>query len=448
MTPTRETFGNIPPSSQALFYVVALVAVGVCVAGFWRRFQLWRQGQPIHAKELLVGNVKGIFTRLKPGLSRLAVEGLGQKRVRGRGLASSAHGLLFTGFMVLLLGTTLLEIDHLAGMISKHFQFHHGTYYVAYEFALDLSGLLFLGGVVLFFWRRWRKPASVGHRATDWYVLGSFLAMGVTGYVVEALRLVWQKPAGLGTSCSPVGLWLASAFSGLNEAEARAAHLGVWWLHALLVFGFIASIPHTRLRHVIAGPLNLFFAQPALGSLQPVTMEEVEKTERVGVRDIRHFTRQQLLSLDACMECGRCEEACPAFATGKPLSPKKVVQDLKAVMERLRNFSRVKTGSDDSPGANHQPDGTHAHDVITAETLWACTACSACVFICPVRVDPLTLILDLRRHLVSENGLSGTAATALRRMQSSANPWGLPAAERADWVRTLNAPAAGRFNHE
>ena len=100
----------------------------------------------------------------------------------------------------------------------------------------------------------------------------------------------------------------------------------------LLVFGFIASIPYTRLFHTIAGPLNLFFARPELGRMVPVTMEEVEKTERIGVSAINHFTQQQLLSLDACMECGRCEEACPAFATDKPLSPKKVVQDLKGLM--------------------------------------------------------------------------------------------------------------------
>jgi heterodisulfide reductase subunit A-like polyferredoxin len=87
------------------------------------------------------------------------------------------------------------------------------------------------------------------------------------------------------------------------------------------VFGFIASIPFTRLLHMVAAPLNLFFARPGLGRLELVTLEEVERTGRVGVSEIRHFSSQQLLSLDACMECGRCEEACPAFASSKPLSP-------------------------------------------------------------------------------------------------------------------------------
>jgi heterodisulfide reductase subunit C len=253
-------------------------------------------------------------------------------------------------------------------------------------------------------------------------VLGVFIGIGVTGYAVEALRIAWQRPTGLGAACSPVGLWLSGFFADWSEARSRPVHLALWWAHALLVLGFIAAIPFTRLLHFIAGPLNLFLARPALGELRPVTLEQVEAEGRIGVADIRHFSAQQLLSLDACMECGRCEEACPAFATSKPLSPKRVAQDLKAVMDRL------PSGGDGS---------CNVHQAVTADTLWSCTACSACVAVCPVRVDPLTLILELRRHLVSEGGLSGTPASALRRMQSSANPWGLPASERAQW----NQPA-------
>lgn len=422
MTPTRETFGNIPQTSQTAFYVLAALAMAVFGWGVWRRFQLWRQGQPINAKELLAGNFKQILDKLKPGVSRVVFEGFGQGRIRGRGLPSWAHGLLVAGFLMLLLGTTLLEVDHLSAMLSEKFHFHRGFYYLIYEFTLDVFGVLFLAGVALFFWRRLRKPASVGHKTTDWYVLLSFLAIGITGYLLEGLRLAWQKPEGLGAWCSPVGWLLASGLAGAGEKSVRTAHLGVWWLHSILVFGFIASVPYTRLMHTVAGPLNLFFAKPSLGVMQPVSLEEFEKEERIGISNIRHLTQQQLLSLDACMECGRCEEACPAWTTGKPLSPKKVVQDLKRVMEHL------------GPGQTANTAITLVHQVITAEVLWSCTACSACVWVCPVRIDPVTLILDMRRHLVAEGSLSGTAATALRRMQSSSNPWGLPQSDRAAWV--------------
>jgi heterodisulfide reductase subunit C len=321
--------------------------------------------------------------------------------------------------MILFLGTVLLEIDHLAAMVSEHLSFHHGVYYIIYESTLDLFGLLFLVGTLAFCVRRWWKPPSVGHRSSDWVVLGLFLAIGVTGYFVEALRIVWQQPVGIGARCSFVGLWLSGLFSGWTESRARGAHLAVWWLHALLVFGFIAAIPYTRLLHIIVGPLNLFLARNVLGVMQPVSLEQAEQDGCIGINDIRRLTTQQMLSLDACMECGRCDDVCPALATGKPLSPKTVIQELKGVMQRL----------DDVPA----DEPLNPHEVIRPETLWSCTACSACVGVCPVRIDQLTLILDLRRHLASEGGLSGTAATALRRMQSSANPWGLPANERANW---------------
>ena len=426
MEPTRETFGNIPPSSQYLFYALAVVSTVVFVFGIWRRFRLWRQGQPSNVRALFVGNMRAILPKIIPGLHRLFVDGLGQQRVRGRGAAGQAHILLFAGFMILLLGTTLLEIDHLAAMISADLSFHRGTYYVIYEFALDIAGLLFLTGCSYFLWRRTRRPASVGHRTSDWWVLGLFVAICVTGYLLEGLRFVWQQPTGLGALCAPVGLLVSEAFVWLGESDARTAHFWVWWLHAVLVFGFFAAIPFTRLRHIVVGPLNLFFACPAMGTLQPLTLQEIEQSGRVGVNDIRHLTQQQLLSLDACMECGRCQEVCPAFTTGKPLSPKTLVQDL----QRLMDDTLTRASSTPAPRALHG-------ETITAETLWACTACNACVNVCPVRIDQVTIILDLRRHLVAEGGLSGTAAAALRRMQSTANPWGLSAADRAAWRGAL-----------
>lgn len=446
MQPTRETFGNIPHSSQVIFYLLTAVAITVFAYGIWRRFKLWRQGVPVGVKGLGVGNGKQIWDKLKPRLQRLLVEGLGQKRVRGRGMASGAHIALFAGFMMLFLGTTLLEIDHLGSGISQALHFHQGTYYVIYEFTLDAFGLLFLAGCVLFFWRRARRPASVGHRATDWYVLISFIIIGITGYLVEGLRIAWQQPTGLAARCSPVGLLIAQCLSGLTESNARSAHFVLWWFHAMLVFGFVASIPYTRLMHMIAGPLHLFFAQPELGKLVPVTMEEVEKTERIGVSAINHFNQEQLLSLDACMECGRCEEACPAFATDKPLSPKKVVQDLKGLMSLTH--SHYDSPRMESRIAGSSPLRQALHDVtIQAETLWSCTTCSACVRVCPVRIDPLTIITDLRRNRVGEGSLSGAAATALRRMQSSGNPWGLPAADRSNWSEGLGAPTVHENPH-
>ena len=420
---TRETFGNIPPSSVIAFYVMAVASLLVFCWGVWRRWKLWRQGKPLDIGKILLSN----FGRLKPRLGRLLKEGLGQKRVRGRGLASWAHIMMFAGFMMLFLGTTLLEIDHLGAKLSEKFHFHHGWYYVVYEGALDLFGLLFIIGISLFAWRRMRRPSSLGHRASDWAALGLFFGIGVTGYFVEGLRIVWDRPEGLALWCSPVGAGLAKIFSGMSEPTSRSAHLAVWWMHSLMVFGFFAMIPFTRLLHFITGPANLFFATPSLGQLKPVTIEEVEETGLVGVSEIVHLDRQQLLSLDACVECGRCQDACPAFASGKLLSPKAVVQDLKRLMQVTSIGQAV---------------ALHG-DTIQAETVWSCTSCSACVTACPVRVDPLGLLFDLRRDRAAEGALAGSASNSLRQMQTKGNPWGFPQAERLAWSEGLDIPLVG-----
>ncbi len=419
---TRETFGNIPPSSVVAFYIMAIVSMLVFVWGVWRRWKLWQQGRSISVRQILTGN----FQRLKPRLGRLLKEGLGQKRVRGRGLASWAHIMMFAGFMMLFLGTTLLEIDHLASKISERFHFHQGWYYVVYEVTLDIFGLLFIAGICLFACRRMRRPSSVGHRMSDWTALILFLAIGLTGYLVQGLRIVWDKPEGLALWCSPVGACIAKLFDGMSESTSRSAHLGVWWVHAGMSFGFFAMIPFTRLLHFITGPMNLFFSTPTLGKLKPITIEEVEETGVVGVSEIAHLDQQQLLSLDACMECGRCQDACPAYASGKPLSPKVVVQDLKSLMETT---------------ARGEAPAMHG-GVIQAETVWSCTSCNACVTACPVRVDPLGLLFDLRRDRAAEGALAGSAANSMRQMQTKGNPWGFPQAERLAWAEGLDVPLA------
>jgi Fe-S oxidoreductase len=197
-------------------------------------------------------------------------------------------------------------------------------------------------------------------------------------------------------------------------------HLAAWWLHAILVAVFVATIPVNRFLHVITGPLNIA-AHPErpMGALVPLTMEKVERSGRTGVNAIADFTRQQLLSLDSCMECGRCEDACPATATGKPLSPKAVVVDLRGLMSR---------------------DGGDVHGTIRDETLWACTMCQACVQECPVLIGHVDLISDMRRDLIGEGKLSGPPAKALQQIGNQSNPYGRPNSERFAWADGLGVP--------
>jgi Fe-S oxidoreductase/nitrate reductase gamma subunit len=403
---TREVFGNIAPWMQVIFFVMIAASIGVLVWQFVVHLRLWWKGQP------------GGFERdPRVWTQRLIVYALAQKRVHKKSLGALLHLLLFSGFVVLAIGTTLLGIAH-----DGPYNFHHGWYYLFYELTMDVFGVAFCLGCVLAMYRRaFQRPSSLGHNRRDWWLLGVLLLLGLTGFLVEALRMHYTHVQPEIAHWSIIGWSIdLTMLRGLDVDSARSMHLAAWWLHAILVAGFFATIPVNRFLHVVTGPLNIALRpERPMGTLVPLQVEEVEQTGLIGVSEIEQFTRQQLLSLDSCMECGRCEDACPATATGKPLSPKKVVTDLRWLMGH----------------------GGKLHgETIQAETLWACTMCQACVQECPVLIGHVDLISDMRRHLVGEGKLSGPPARALQQIGNQSNPYGRPNAHRLAWAEGLGVP--------
>ena len=221
---------------------------------------------------------------------------LAQKRVHKKSLGALLHLLLFSGFVVLTIGTTLLGIAH-----DGPYNFHHGWYYLIYELTMDVFGVAFCLGCILAMYRRaFQRPASLGHNWRDWWLLGLLLSLGLTGFWVEALRMHYTQVQPEMAHWSVVG-WLidVTVLRGIDRADrANDAPRGSWWLHTILVAGFFATIPVNRFLHVITGPLNIA-ARPErpMGALVPLKMEEVEQTGRTGVAELANFNRQQLLSL-------------------------------------------------------------------------------------------------------------------------------------------------------
>src|SRR6266576_5380708 len=316
---TREVFGNIAPWMQVVFFCMIAVSIGWPVWQVCTRARLWRKGQR--------GGFEHSWT---VRIQRLIVYAVAQKRVHRKSLGALLHLLLFSGFVVLTIGTTLLAIAY-----DGPYYFHHGWYYLIYELTMDVFGVAFIIGCLLAMYRRaFHRPASLGHNSRDWWLLGLLLCLGVTGFLVEALRMHYTQVQSDVAHWSIV-CWLidVTLLRGIDPGRAQTLHLVACWLHAILVAAFFATIPVDRFLHVITGPLNIAVRpERPMGTLVPLKMEEVEQTGRTGVHELADFNRQQLLSLDSCMECGRCEDACPATATGKPLSPKAVVIDLRNLM--------------------------------------------------------------------------------------------------------------------
>jgi Fe-S oxidoreductase/nitrate reductase gamma subunit len=405
---TREVFGNIAPWMRVVFFIMIAASIVVLVWQVAARAWLWRKGRQ-----------DGFERDWRVWVQRLAVYGAAQKRVHQKTLGALLHLLLFSGFVVLTIGTTLLAIAY-----DGPYNFHHGWYYLIYELTMDVFGVAFIIGCLLAIYRRaFRRKPSLGHNWRDWWLLAVLLSLGLTGFLVEALRMHYTQVQPPIAHWSTVGWLIDTTFlNGIDVGSARSMHLAAWWLHAILVAAFIATIPVNRFLHVITGPLNIA-ARPKrpMGTLVPLTMEEVEQTGRTGVHAIADFNRQQLLSLDSCMECGRCEDACPATATGKPLSPKAVVIDLRNLMSS---------------------DGENVHRTIHDETLWACTMCQACVQECPVLIGHVDLISDMRRDLIGEGKLSGPPAKALQQISSQSNPYGRSNSDRLAWADGLEVPTA------
>ena len=382
---------------------------------FWKRSREWMKGQP---KSWPSDWLKGVLSYV-----------LGQKKVQGSRPKSGApmHLMIFYGFLSLLLATTLLAIATYAPLIGLE-NFHKGTYYLVFEATFDILGLLLLVGVCWAGVRRFlylkkqgkqledapeKVAGPLGHDPRDWEALGLLLVLTVTGYVLEGARIS-SAPTDYDIF-SPVGYGFAQIMGGVSPG----AYAFIWWFHMLWVWVFFVRLPHLKLKHAVTATLTASGKEETpMGRLQPITMEEVEATGKIGVTAATDYSRWNLLALDACMTCGRCTEVCPANKAGKVLNPRKVVADIAGAVS----------------------SGASVAEAVSEEALWACTTCHACVEACPVLIPHVEMIVDARRGLIAEGKLSGTGAVMLRQVASTDHAWGSDRGTREDWMKGLDVP--------
>jgi Fe-S oxidoreductase/nitrate reductase gamma subunit len=409
--PFRDTFWNVPGWAQIALYVGGALAIAYLVYGLWQRVTLWRQGLP-----------EDRLDRIPERLGLVAVHALGQVRTLSQAYPGVMHAIMFWGFLALFMGTVLATIDWDIALPLFGYKLLKGDFYLFYETVLDLFGLFFVVGLGMALWRRFvTRPARIEPSARFAWALGLLLVINVTGFVMEACRLAvvapWWAP------WSPVGYALGRVFVavGLGPEALRGLHLATWVFHAAIALVFIAIIPYSYFVHLITTPLNIFFSKLGpRGAIREI--KNIEEAESLGVSKLEEFSWKRRLDFDACVECGRCQAACPAHMSGTALSPKQIIVKLKRHMHG------------ELPGPIHG-------ELIKADELWACTTCMACVEECPAFIDIVDTIIDLRRYLtLSEGALPSTAPQSLQNIQRAGNPWGLPAGERLAWAQGLDVP--------
>jgi len=433
----RPIFESLSPVMVGVFYVFAVAAVAVFVFGLWQRIAKYMTGRPG------VWNAE-IWSRTLALAGTTITHASLRKR---NSLIGLTHAAIFYGFVTLFAGTLIITIDQdILKPFMPHLQFWKGGFYKGFSLVLDVLGLGLLAGLAVMAARRWIvRPSRLNYdrpdRADDEYsragynhddqiFLWGLIILATTGFLIEAIRIAIAWPPF--EQWSVVGWYLAKllAAGGLSSDIAAKLHPVGWWLHAVLALSFIAYLPYSKAIHMILGFAGLFMRDPLAGKRLPKVAEDAERMGYAGLPDL---SRKELLNLDSCTKCGRCHDACPAWASGRPLSPRDVVLGLREDAERAlggRSWLRESI--------NYNVSGPFDGIGIRAETLWSCTTCLACVDICPVGVEHVPLMVQLRRHLVEQGIMETPLQEVLEDMMRYGNSFAAPESDRGEWARELS----------
>jgi Fe-S oxidoreductase/nitrate reductase gamma subunit len=370
--------------------------------------------------------------RLAPGLKEFAGNVLLQRRVWRKGYAGVMHALIFWGVTIQVVGTAinLMQMQLFVPFVELPFP-RNGAYLVD-ELVMDLAGVGILLGVLMAAFRRAvLRPATLETTWEDVYALVLLALIPLVGFTLEGLRLLAAAPPWAGWS--PVGNLLAQGFRllGLTPQAAEQLHPVLFWTHVTLGLALLVSIPFTKFRHLLQTPLHILLrSRRKAGVLEKI--ENIEETDLLGVGKLTEFTPVQILSFDACVRCGRCEENCPQVLCGGNMTPKSFIQALRQAKVNLLESSP----GNGSAHAGEEPE--ILGDVFPPELPWSCTTCGYCLSNCPAFINPVDEIIDLRRYQTLVTGkIPKPVADTLRNIERQGNPWGLDAGERAAWMQDL-----------
>lgn len=378
---------------------------------------------------------------------------LGQSKMITRPVAGVLHIVVYAGFIIINIEVLEIIIDGLFGL-HRAFSFL-GVFYDFLIGSFEVLALLVAVSCLIFLLRRnlvriarfrsrelagWPRSDANAILITEVLLMSAFLVMNASDLLLQKIGAEHYVK----TAEFPVSSYVASFLSPLSAGQLIIIERGCWWFHIIGILAFLNYLPYSKHFHILLAFPNTYYsnlkAKGAFNNMVSVTNEVKLMFDpsasplapdatpgKFGAKDVTDFTWKQLMDAYSCTECGRCTSSCPANQTGKKLSPRKIMMDTR---DRLEEYGK----NIDKHGKNHVDNKSLLGDYISTEEVWACTSCNACVQECPVNIDPLSIILDLRRYLVMEQSSAPTElAMMFTNIENNGAPWQFSQADRLNW---------------
>lgn len=416
----------------------------------------------IHKVELLLmGKKEDRFGEISKRISLFIRYVLLQGKVLRAPLYGLMHALFFWGFLIISVETFFF----IGQGFHKEFNFlfTDSPYFIG---IVETVELIVLAALILAYYRRLIiKPSQLSLNFQGLLILSFITILMITALFKDGFEIAMARTAGTVFSMESdaiaaayhapayVGLFLSNLFMGMSPLALHISFNIFWWIHTAVILIFLVYIPASKHSHLIAAMVNVWFGRTTPpGQLSYIDMDtEMEKENPVfGVNKFEDYTWRQLLDVYACTECGRCQTECPAYLTGKPLSPKKIIVDLrhelyetgeKKILEKVNKLKSEKGEDIKTAEAEVAQEIEHPliERVFQKEEIWSCTTCLACVHACPVLIEHVDKIVDVRRHLVMmEADMSEQVVLTFNNIENNGNPWGIGSATRGDWAEGLD----------
>ena len=436
------------PTTEWYFKILLIVAIVVAIGWF-----LFRVNQ------LMQFTLMGVDSkRLNNWGARLKLVGVfvfGQLRMYNRRaytIAGIAHFFTFWGFLVIQVTSLELFIQGIFPGVKVPFLGENPGWLLF----VDLIQALVLAAMISFFWRRLvTKPERLTDSPTALGILGAISGLMLSALLLQGIRINLGDEPG---AWRPFSMLAGAITSPLSRDAQTFLHGAMYFTHLGIILGFLIWIPYSKHLHIVTSFLNvLFYDLTPKGAMKPITDIEarIENEQTLGAAKIEDFGWKDLLDTVTCTECGRCQDVCPAWATDKPLSPKKLILDMQEHFLEVARFDLAKRESKSllqqlatvGMGAIGNATAHEAADVplvggwIMDETLWSCTTCRACMEACPVFIEHVPKITDMRRYLVmQESRFPPELARLFRNLETKGNPWDFRPNQRLDWAEGLDVP--------